>query len=1030
MISPSDHPSSDAIAIKTLLLTDLVDSMGLFRTLGDSRASDISARHDQRARELMAKLGAREIDKSDGFLLLFERPVEAVRYALEYQRLLRQLGEELDVELVARCGIHLGEVYLRQNSPEDVGRGAKPLEVEGLAKPTTARVMALAQGGQTLLTQSVFELARRAAPEVLDTRSLRWLAHGSYHFQGAEEPLEIFEVGIEGLAPLTAPPDSQKAERVVDPEDVLTLGWRPVSKQVVPRRPGWVLEEKLGEGGFGEVWRAVHQKSHESRVFKFCFSAEHLRSLQREVTLFRLLRETLGHRDDIARLLDWNFEEAPYSLELDYTEGGNIAEWAEEQGGLAAVPLATRLELVAQAAEALAAAHSVGVLHKDVKPANILITRDGEGRPKAVLTDFGVGTVMNEAYLAERGITQMGLGGVTAEIHSTSGGTHLYMAPELLTGATPTVQADLYALGIFLYQMVIGELDRPLAPGWERDIDDEMLREDLAALVDGSPERRPESAGEVARRLHYLDERRAARAREHRIREEAERSRRRRQVLRTVAGVATVFLVVVSILAFQAIEARRDAEKGWAQADQLIDFMLLDLHQSLEPMGRLGLLDEIAQSSQNYFESRSTDHETVDSVTKRGTTFLNIGDIWADKGDIEKANEAYEKARDLFEEHLEASPASLPWRLGLARALTEIGDVHRMQNEPAAAAGLFERALALAEELVAEAPENPEPRYQVGLNHKKICLIRATEGAYPQAVEACRKALTIARELTGDEIETAPWKTANLFIDTQKDLATVLFEHEGKDSRQAEELLSAALRQARRLAEEDPVNLYWSLAIATASSQGGTQAFREKDFDTALALYRNATAAYAELIKKDPTRVTWKAGLAQDRYFIAKILQARGKNREALELFLSAIRDFLELKEQDPTRTLWQYWLITCHEDLAELYQEGGDLAAALTSYRAARRYLEELPGLDSNVFSSARLARAQWHIGNMLARMKQREAAREAWRQGLEAVAWVPGGAENSRGSLRVRARLLQALGEAPSDGDDENNGQDGDGP
>ncbi len=95
---------------------------------------------------------------------------------------------------------------LRRNPPQDVARGAKPLEVEGLAKPTAARLMSVAGGRQTLMTQAAFDLARRSAVGSAEgAESLQWLAHGSYLFKGVEEPVEVFEVGVEGVAPLAAP---------------------------------------------------------------------------------------------------------------------------------------------------------------------------------------------------------------------------------------------------------------------------------------------------------------------------------------------------------------------------------------------------------------------------------------------------------------------------------------------------------------------------------------------------------------------------------------------------------------------------------------------------------------------------------------------------------------------------------------------------------------------------------------------------------------------------------------------------------
>ena len=137
--------------VRTLVLTDLVDSTRLVESLGDLRSAEVFARHDRMARDLLARHDGLEIDKSDGFLLLFRRPFDAIGYTLGYHRGLAELATELDVALAARAAVHLGEVVLRYNNRDDVSRGAKPIEVEGLAKPTAARLMSLAGARQTLL---------------------------------------------------------------------------------------------------------------------------------------------------------------------------------------------------------------------------------------------------------------------------------------------------------------------------------------------------------------------------------------------------------------------------------------------------------------------------------------------------------------------------------------------------------------------------------------------------------------------------------------------------------------------------------------------------------------------------------------------------------------------------------------------------------------------------------------------------------------------------------------------------------------
>jgi serine/threonine-protein kinase len=154
------------------------------------------------------------------------------------------------------------------------------------------------------------------------------VAHGPYLFKGSEEPIEVFEVGVAGVAPLEPPIDSEKVRRNVRPGDEITLGWRPAGGLELPGRANWIIKQRLGEGGFGEVWLTEHVKTGTRRVFKFCFQPDRLRGLKREVVLFRLLKEALGDRRDIARIIDFQFDNSPYFIESEYLPGGTLHDWA------------------------------------------------------------------------------------------------------------------------------------------------------------------------------------------------------------------------------------------------------------------------------------------------------------------------------------------------------------------------------------------------------------------------------------------------------------------------------------------------------------------------------------------------------------------------------------------------------------------------------------------------------------------------------------------------------------------------------
>jgi predicted ATPase/class 3 adenylate cyclase len=212
--SPLAEPSGrEMTAVRALLLTDVVDSTQLAEQLGDRAMAEIWATHDRVSRALLVPWRGREIDKTDGMLLLFDSCADAVGYAIGYHQALAALVTPLE----ARVGLHVGPVILRENDASDVARGAKPLEVEGLAKPIAARVMSLARGGQTLLSA--------AAREALGTSAHKLASHGHWRFKGVSDPIELFEIGAAD-AEFGPPSDGEKAHRVVSMGD----WWLPVNE--------------------------------------------------------------------------------------------------------------------------------------------------------------------------------------------------------------------------------------------------------------------------------------------------------------------------------------------------------------------------------------------------------------------------------------------------------------------------------------------------------------------------------------------------------------------------------------------------------------------------------------------------------------------------------------------------------------------------------------------------------------------------------------------------------------------------------
>jgi class 3 adenylate cyclase/tRNA A-37 threonylcarbamoyl transferase component Bud32 len=577
------------IGLLALVFTDLVGSTKLKQELGDRQGVELIQRHHALVREILSRFReGEEIETAgDSFFLIFAKPSDAVRFSLVLQSSLRALSQELGRALLDRIGLHLGEVVIEERPDTP-----KPKTLYGLQVDVCARVTSLAEGDQILMTRSAFDNARQVLnkQDIEGLGALSWLHHGPYMMKGVEEPLEICECGEAGRAILKPPSDSEKVHRHLSPDAEPVLGWRPALDQRVAGTD-WVLEEKLGEGGFGEVWLGWHSTTKERRVFKFCFRADRVRALKREATLFRLLKERVGEHPNVVRLLEIVLEEPPYYLEMEYVGGRDLKTWSQGRGGIGAIALETRLEIVAQVADGLQGAHDAGVIHRDVKPSNILIQSrpaNPASPPIAKLTDFGIGQVVSEGSLA--GITRLGFTQTMLSTGSTvHSGTQMYMAPELLAGRPASTRSDIYSLGVVLYQFVAGDFSKPVATDWWKEIGDPLLRQDLELCFAGDPNDRFVGAGQLARALRSLPRRRAERERNEALLAARERAAYRRGLFRA-ASLAAVVLALVAGLALLAWKKSRETR-------HLLYVANMNLAQQAYEANNMGRLQQLLEAT-------------------------------------------------------------------------------------------------------------------------------------------------------------------------------------------------------------------------------------------------------------------------------------------------------------------------------------------------------------------------------------------------------------------------------------------------
>ena len=260
----------------------------------------------------------------------------------------------------------------------------------------------------------------------------------------------------------------------------------------------YLLVRPIGHGATGTVWRAVDRTTGDEVAVKLL--REELVRQPKLVTRFvqeRAILLMLRH-EHIVRVRDLLTIGESLGLVMDLVDGGSLREYLHDRGTL---PTAEAARVLGQVADALTEAHRLGVVHRDLKPDNILVHR-GEERLETRLTDFGIARVLHT-----RGMTTPG-----ALI-----GTPNYLAPEAIHGAPPSPAADVYALGILLYELIVGRppySGGPAAAVLRRHVDETPHRYPeiparawtvIEACMAKSPQDRP-SAEELVATLDALAE--------------------------------------------------------------------------------------------------------------------------------------------------------------------------------------------------------------------------------------------------------------------------------------------------------------------------------------------------------------------------------------------------------------------------------------------------------------------------------------------------------------------------------------------
>lgn len=791
----------------------------------------------------------------------------------------------------------------------------------------------------------------------------------------------------------------------------------------IGRRVGpYQIVEQIGIGGMGEVYRAFRADDQYRKqvAFKVVRAGQDSRFV---VTRFKNERQILADLDhpNIARLLDGGATEngAPYFV-MELIEGEPVTDYCDRRR----LTVDDRLKLFSQVCSAVQYAHQRLIIHRDIKPGNILVT--GDGTPK--LLDFGIAKILLDPLTRTSDATLTEFQVLTPR----------YASPEQIKGEPMTTASDVYSLGVVLYELLTGHspyrlassslpeiaraacTDEPQRPSLiaqraapaEDKMSKSLTAEELGAARDSSPQKLSKRLTGDLDNIILMALRKEPPRRYASVEQFAEDIRRHLQnvpvaarndtvwyrttkfVNRHKAGVGASVVVALSLLGglgvtlYESRIARAERARAVQRFDDvrsLANSLIFDVHDSIKDLpGSTPARKIIVDRALKYLNVLANESAGDMGLQRElAVAYERVGSVQGDYlennlGDSQSTLTSYKKALAIRKE---IDSVSHDWNdhMALAQGYRLVahqewatGDRHAARNE-------IDRAIAISEGLLKKEPNNPKVLYELAFDHG----VSARVG-YPDDRRANDKiAEDYRRALAADEVamQLQPNDVRTLF-GYAVDLSDMGGTLEASDPRAALINYEKALEISLKLTQISPeVRYKRSVAIDLGSIASVYDDLG--DYPKVMENNMKGLAIYQDLNRADPKNALLRQGLAIAYVNTATAAIRVGRTSQALDYSnkgLEIMRGLVSSATQNAFQRGIFAAMLLAH---GTILTEANRPDAAITEFENARAIYESLYKAGSSD-NHAVIAACDVKMGEAVARAGRDKAAGEHFRQAL----------------------------------------------
>jgi tetratricopeptide (TPR) repeat protein len=376
---------------------------------------------------------------------------------------------------------------------------------------------------------------------------------------------------------------------------------------------------------------------------------------------------------------------------------------------------------------------------------------------------------------------------------------------------------------------------------------------------------------------------------------------RRQRTMGLLAGASLVLAGVMAVLTVMAVQGQREAERQRAEADGLVEFMLTDLRQKLEPVGRLDVLDTVGQRALAYYGGQRLESLDPDALGRRARALMLVGEVRDLSGDSTVALKAYKAAEQSTAELLDRDPRNPDRMFDHAQSVFYVGQLAWQQRDLETAETHFRGYALLADRMLATDPANPKWQAEVGYAANSLGALYRDLGRPAEAIVQFQRYLAITGQLAAAQPDDSAvrWELSQ----AHAWLADAHFSAGDLPAAQAERVAEVAILAELRALDGRDSKV--RISMVRAEDALSAIAMAQGDLDTAITRARLAHEDAYALLDQDAGNTLWRDMAVSAANSRAEALLLDGQWREAAEINAWALANAGVLTATDPTNRRW-----------------------------------------------------------------------------------------------------------------------------